>query len=539
MPDQVPAAVSGTIPTTRAARQNWIILFGGICSNALLLWITAHASSPIMMLAAALLFAFSNNMLFALMHEAVHGNFDPSPGWNRLAGSISATFFPTSFTLQCSAHLTHHRNNRSVLERFDYIAPSESIPLKTAQWYSILTGLYWLGIPVFLVIYVFFAELVPWRRLIREGSGFSQQTSAGEFLESVMRLPVWRVRAEFAFSLAVQALLIWMLDIGWGCWMLCYGLFALAWSSLQYADHAFSPLNRIEGTWNLKVGGFTRIAFLNYHHHLAHHRDPNCHWQDLPSRSEDSGVPSRRFLSILLLMWNGPRLLPGSDQGAARQRMLERSVVAAHILAFGAAFGLIYGLASQDFLTRTTLYHVALPIDAHAPFIPIWGLAYITITPLLLVTALVLKRPERSLPVLGALLFQVVVGGLCFLLFPVVPPQPPSMDMDQFTSLVFRLADTMNLNGNCMPSLHVSLSISCAWAASATLRLPARLAFWGWAIAITISTWLTWQHWLLDIIAGIILAALAMGFIRPWLARQLGMIEAEIFTASTESVEKS
>ncbi len=512
----------------RAARQNWLILGAGMAMNAALLWLASHADGAMGQLLAALFFAFANNMLFALMHEAVHGNFDPSPARNRLGGSLAAAFFPTSFTLQCSAHLTHHRNNRSELERFDYIGPGESIPLKTAQWFSILTGLYWLGIPFFLVIYVLFAELVPWKKLVPKDSGFTQQTSAGEFMESLVRLPVWRVRAEFLFSLAVQLALAVMLDLSLSGWLLCYAAFALGWSSLQYADHAFSRLDRVEGSWNLRVNRFTRTMFLNYHYHLEHHRNPNCRWQDLPASKQQSGEPARPFLSMLLLMWKGPRLLPGAHQGAARQRVLDASVLTAHILIFGAAFALIYGLASHDFTARTSLYDVALPLDALAPFWPIWGLAYITITPLLLATAILLRTPDNSLPFLGALIFQLIVASVCFLLFPVTPPVPPAVPSGSFAASVFHIADAMNLEGNSVPSLHVSLALSCAWAAAARLKPVATAAMWLWALAIALSTWLTWQHWLVDIVAGALLAMIAMGVVRPFLARQLRQIEAEI-----------
>ena len=518
-----------------AARQNWALLTIAVSVNATLLWAASHAHSPLLAIAAALLFAFSNNTVFGLLHEAVHGHFDSRPVRNRAAGWLCAAFFPTSFTLQRSAHLTHHRNNRSALERFDYIGPDEAIPLKTAQWFSILTGLYWLGIPVFLLFYCLAAEVVPWRRLVRAESGFSRQTSANEFLESLTRLPVWRVRIEFAFSLAVQGTLAWLLGLDLGGWALCYGAFALAWSSLQYADHAFSPLDRVEGSWNLLVSGFTRRMFLNYHYHLEHHRDPECRWQDLPSRVQPDADKPQRFLSILLLMWQGPRLLPNSSQGEARQRLLDRCIVVMHVLVFGAVFELVYGLANRHFLTQTSFIDLALPIDRLMPFAPEWSLAYVTIMPLLLVTALVLATPQRSLPVLGALVFQVIVAGLCFVAFPVAPPQPPQVAMSPLVTWLFALADGINLEGNCMPSLHVALALSCAWAADGPTRMPVRLVLWAWALAITVSTVLTWQHWVLDVAGGALLAAFAMGVIRPQLARALARVEAQIITAPAGS----
>lgn len=528
MPELVVSGRAADAGAIARARQNWAILAGAAMLNAALLWLASHADTALVPIAAAALFAFSNNTLFALMHEAVHGNFDPRQSRNDLGGSIAAAFFPTAFTLQRSAHLTHHRNNRSELERFDYIGPGEAIPLKTAQWFSILTGLYWAGIPLFLVFYTLFAELVPWRRLEAKHGSFSKQTSAGEFLESLMRLPLWRVRGEFLASLALQGALFFALDLSLAGWAACYGAFALAWSSLQYADHAFSRLDRVEGAWNLTVGGFTRRMFLNYHCHLEHHRDRDCPWQVLPMRVQPDHDRPRRFLSILLLMWQGPRLLPGSHQGGARERLLARCVVAAHVVIFGAVFGLVYGLSSADFVSRHALHDVALPIDAMAPFVPATAAIYLTITPLLLAAALVQREPKRTLPLLGALVFQVVVAGLCFVLFPVVPPSPPAVRTDSITGQLFALADQVNLTGNCMPSLHVALALSCAWAAGGAVRPLWAAAIWLWALAICLSTWLTWQHWLLDIVGGAVLAVVGMGLVAPWLARSRDRIEAEL-----------
>jgi fatty acid desaturase len=87
------------------------------------------------------------------------------------------------------------------------------------------------------------------------------------------------------------------------------------WSSLQYTDHAFSSLDRQEGAWNLRVNPVVRLIFLNYHHHLVHHREPGIPWTELPRlvRPED---PSPSFWSIYLRMWAGPRPLPGKNGDA-------------------------------------------------------------------------------------------------------------------------------------------------------------------------------------------------------------------------------
>jgi fatty acid desaturase/membrane-associated phospholipid phosphatase len=521
-------AAAVAAPQRQAVRdwQNWVILGGGAAGCAGLLWYAAHAATTLGTLAAALGFAFLGNTMFSLLHEAVHGKFDTAPARNRIAGHVAAAFFPTSFTLQTALHLTHHRNNRSPVERFDYIGPEENVPLKTVQWFTILTGLYWLSIPLFWLFYCFFGSLIPWRRLMPSEGRFARQTSAGAFLDSARALPIARIRVELALSIAVQAGLFWVLGLSWQSWLACYFAFGLMWSSLQYADHAFSALDQHEGAWNLRVSRFTHAVFLNYHDHLAHHRDVLVRWQDLPDAAGDA--PKRSWLAMLFLMWRGPRLLPGSGQGERRQRQLEWSVLACHMAVFAAAFQVLYGIASADFVTRSALYDVALPPDAHAPFWPLWSLAYILIGPLLGVAALVLRMPERAWPFLATLLFELAVGVLCFLAFPVHAMPVPATAMTGLEAALFAMADGVNLEGNMMPSLHVAFAISAAWAAGARLPWSWRLMLWGWAGAICASTWLIRQHWLLDIAGGALLAVFAMVIIHPRLVRWLAQLEAEI-----------
>lgn len=528
MNDMRAGAILPAVDARRAALrdiQNWAILGFAVIGNAGLLWLAAHAVSTLIGIGTAIGFAFLGNTTFSLLHEAVHGKFDRDPARNRLAGQAAAAFFPTSFTLQTVLHLTHHRNNRSDVERFDYIGTDENVPLKTFQWFTILTGLYWLSIPLFWVFYSFFGSLIPWQKLMPSEGRFARQTSAGAFLDSARELPISRIRIELTASLAVQAGLFWLLDLTWASWLACYFAFGLMWSSLQYADHAFSVLDRHEGAWNLKVSRFTHALFLHYHDHLEHHRDVMVRWQDLPRAA--ANVPKRSWLAMLYVMWRGPRLLPGTVQSAARQRQLEWTVLACHMAVFAAAFQVLYGIASADFNTRTAFHEVALPMDAHAPFWPLWSLAYISIGPLLAVAALALRTPARTLPFLAVLLLQLVAGTLCFLAFPVAAMPIPPVAMTNLEAGLFGMADGINLDGNMMPSLHVAFAISAAWAASPRLFWPLRIGMWSWAGAVCASTWLIRQHWLLDVVGGAVLAAAVMGVVYPWLIRRLARLESE------------
>lgn len=275
-------------------------------ASAALLWSASHTTSWPWRLAAALAFSYVNNTNFSLLHEAVHGVFHRSDRGNAFFGRWLAATFPTSFTLQRFFHLGHHRRNRSPAERFDYVAPGESVLLKNVQWYGILTGLYWLLPPLSCVLF-----------LVAPGAfsstafeaRWSQQSGADEMVAGVECLPRNVVRLEILFAVAWQAALFVALDLTWTGWLLCYGAFALNWSSLQYADHAWSELDPVRGAWNLRVNPVVRWLFLNYHHHRAHHENPKVPWIHLP-QFVDGSAPRPSFLRIYLQMWRGPRALP-------------------------------------------------------------------------------------------------------------------------------------------------------------------------------------------------------------------------------------
>lgn len=300
------------------ARLNLALLAGTIAVTATCLYLVSHSGSLPIVIAAAIAFSFFNNTMFSLMHEAVHGVLNPDPRLNDAAGRIAAAFFPTAFSLQRAFHLAHHRNNRSDSERFDYYGPHENRLLKFAQWYCILTGLYWIASPLFCVVYTLTAGIVPWTRLLAPDNRFGQQTSAEPFLESLKSVRPMSARLDVALSAAIQAALFYLLDLSFAGWLICYACFAVNWSSLQYADHAFSRLDQHEGAWNLRVNPIVRLIFLNYHHHLAHHRAPGTPWTQLPRlvRPED---PSPTFWSVYLRMWAGPRPLPKKGQAGLGQ----------------------------------------------------------------------------------------------------------------------------------------------------------------------------------------------------------------------------
>ncbi|MHB1237895.1 MAG: phosphatase PAP2 family protein [Gallionella sp.] len=109
------------------------------------------------------------------------------------------------------------------------------------------------------------------------------------------------------------------------------------------------------------------------------------------------------------------------------------------------------------------------------------------------------------------------VGGLClaglacFLLWPTaVPPA----NIDWANSYGFSMLKGVDATGNACPSLHVATAVfSAAWLGRQLLEVGAprvvRISNWLWCAGIAYSTLATKQHVAVDMLAGIVLGALA------------------------------
>ncbi len=450
---------------------------------------------------AAVAFSFLGNTMFSLLHESVHGIAHPNRHVNEAIGRFAAAFFPTSLSLQRVFHLGHHAHNRTVEEQFDYIRPFDRPWLKRAQWYAILTGLYWVFVPLGGVAYLLAPSL--FARLGEKD--LATQTGASSMFAGLRSASKTTIRLELLFTIAVQLALVVLLDLTLAGWAICYAAFGLNWSSLQYADHAFSKLDVRDGAWNLRVSPLTRLLFLNYHHHLAHHRHPQVPWVHL-GRYVDPSEERPSFWSIYLRMWRGPRPLPGSAPRTSAAWLPDPDTLPFCIL-FAAVFAVCYGGASWWTGRYASLPAWDLAFEHRLPFVPELSLVYLTITPALLLAPFILRTRAQLAPLALTLCVETLIACACFLLF----PQSTAFVRPEVTGwarIPFGIADALNLQYNEFPSLHVAFAFSAAWAYR-------RFAWKLWAAAVAVSTWLMWEHHLADILGGIALAAVSMSVLYP------------------------
>ncbi|MCB1192699.1 MAG: fatty acid desaturase [Leptospiraceae bacterium] len=285
---------------------NLALLVFAVFSTIAFLFLSSRTDNWVLKFTFAILFSYSNNTIFSLLHESVHSLFHSTQAINNWAGRIAAAFFPTGFMFQRVCHLGHHSRNRTNAELFDYYQKGENRTLKYLQWYGILTGIYWLLAPLACILYLLFPSFF---NVSGKTSKIYKQTGANAMLSGFESAPTIQIRLEILFTIFIQTSVFVLLGISFSDWFLCYFAFALNWCSLQYADHAWSPLDIKNGAWNLRVNKLVQYIFLNYHHHLAHHQHPEVSWIHLPSYV-DFEKTRPYFWKIYLKMWLGPRPYP-------------------------------------------------------------------------------------------------------------------------------------------------------------------------------------------------------------------------------------
>ena len=278
------------------------------------------------------------------------------------------------------------------------------------------------------------------------------QTGASSMFAGLQHASRTIIRLELLFTIAVQIALVVLLDLTLAGWAICYAAFALNWSSLQYTDHAFSKLDVRDGAWNLRVNPLTRLLFLNYHHHLAHHRHPHVPWIHLGGYVDPDGErPS--FWSVYWSMWRGPRPLPGTTTlpAAAPRSLLPDANTLPFCILFAAVFAVCYGGTAW----WTGHYASLLPawgfaFEQRVPFVPALSLVYLTITPALMLAPFLLRTRAQLAPLAITLCAETLIACVFFLLF----PQSTAFVRPEVTGwarVPFSIADTLNMEYNAVP----------------------------------------------------------------------------------------
>ena len=283
-----------------------------------LLWTASHTSGLLFAI-AIVAFAFWMQMGFSLLHEAEHNKLHPNRAVNDLLGTVVATLFPGSYQLLKVAHLSHHKKNRSDAELVDYIRPGESRFGKQAQYYALVCGLVWIGVPLLTLV----VAVVPWGLFPRGNA--EARSGPAMYLAFVRELGAWRVRGETLVTVALWWILFRALHLEWSAVLVCYGAFGFSWSSQQYIYHVRSPRHLVEGAFNLRLARPLELLYLNFNYHLTHHRAVSVPWVHLKGMTPE--LPTERYLQMYLKLWKPPQSVNEAwpVQFQARGRLVPRA----------------------------------------------------------------------------------------------------------------------------------------------------------------------------------------------------------------------
>ena len=192
---------------------------------------------------------------------------------------------------------------------------------------------------------------------------------------------------------------------------------------------------------------------------------------------------------------------------------------------FAAYFWTVYWMGNFVALHAGNRFQVALPFEALIPFVPWTAAIYLTIMPLLWLAPFIFRTPERLLPLFVTLCTEVTIAGVIFCIFP-VELSFPTPEVSGFAGMLIELTRAITLQHNCVPSLHVALALTAAWAYAPVGGRRWRIFIWSWTAAIVASTLLAHQHHLADLAAGAVLSIFAVRYVpsrvETWLRARSG-----------------
>ncbi len=262
----------------------------------------SHAHSRYLLAVLAIGFAFVMQMGFCLAHEAVHRKLHPNRTINVGVGVLAFALFPGSLHFFEVAHLLHHRRNRSNDELEDYVLPGENPWIKRVMYYLLISGLFWLLLPVSSII----VAMIPKSR-IRLPQPHEEAGAFRKFVQFLNGVKPGRVRRDLLVTAILWAAAFPLLHLRLASVAVCYAVFGFSWASQQYIYHVRTPRHAVLGALDLKLWAPLRWLYLNFNYHLTHHLAVWVPWNHLPSIAPQH--PKRGYLTTYMHLWQPPESL--------------------------------------------------------------------------------------------------------------------------------------------------------------------------------------------------------------------------------------
>ncbi len=165
--------------------------------------------------------------------------------------------------------------------------------------------------------------------------------------------------------------------------------------------------------------------------------------------------------------------------------------------------------------SRTHYYDVELPFESQIPFIPFFILGYSMVYLSASLLYFILSNYDYYIRTVRAFFLLTTIHLVIFILIPVKMLSRPVIPaggglLDQLTTLYY----WVDMPQNCFPSLHVAFTFlaTCAvWNYNKKWRIPYLLA----TLIVSVSVLLVKQHYILDIVGGLITAPVVWWIVSP------------------------
>jgi fatty acid desaturase len=257
----------------------------------------------------------SSNGLFSVLHEAIHRSLAPVarlPGiglsLNDLLGRLVGICFGSPFDFVASAHMTHHRINRTPYEHVevydDAMTSAEGRSFVAGYYFFLLGGLYKAELLIPMILWL------P-RRLGQAtlGKVFPPQSMQDQVMQRIYRSRhrLLAIRLDALVILVSIGVSVSLYQHYW--WILCvhFMIRALLISFLDYTYHYGSPLDDPLHGYNLRLPRLLSVAILHFNYHGVHHRFPALPWRSLTRVFRDEAmVFDNDYLTQAVSQLKGP-----------------------------------------------------------------------------------------------------------------------------------------------------------------------------------------------------------------------------------------
>jgi membrane-associated phospholipid phosphatase len=152
-----------------------------------------------------------------------------------------------------------------------------------------------------------------------------------------------------------------------------------------------------------------------------------------------------------------------------------------------------------------TLHVPEVALDRAMTLSPSWSFVYLSLFLAALLPVFVIHQQELVRRTILAFIAIWLIAYVCFIAYPTVGPRPEEVLGDGFSEWTLRAIYSSDHRYNCLPSLHVAQCFLAAFACSPVNRRVG-LAAMAWAFLVGLSTVYTKQHYVMDVVTGILLA---------------------------------